>query len=61
MASLSRQSKFLPDEAGIRFHVESRQAATIGQMKSSKWIAYAAGTLVVRFWDLAKVDVHVSF
>lgn len=54
MASLSRQSKFLADEAGIRFNVESRQAETIGQMKSGKWVAYAARTFVVRFWDLAK-------
>ncbi|KAF5352150.1 hypothetical protein D9758_009264 [Tetrapyrgos nigripes] len=39
---------------GAGYEVETRQTETIGDMKSSKWIAYAARALVVRFWDLAK-------
>lgn len=55
--TLTKHVKFLPDEAGVRFEVEGREIETIGQMKSGKWIAYAARALVVRFWDLAKVRV----
>lgn len=30
---------------------------TIGEMKSSKWIAYALRALVIRFWELTKVGL----
>lgn len=46
------------DESGVRFQVESARSAadhvSIGKMKSPTWVAYAAGTMVLRFWDLAK-------
>ncbi|KAL0069673.1 3-hydroxy-3-methylglutaryl-coenzyme A (HMG-CoA) reductase isozyme [Marasmius tenuissimus] len=42
------------DENGVRFEVEATQAETIQEMRDSRWIGYAARTLVVRFWDLAK-------
>ncbi|TFK41635.1 hydroxymethylglutaryl-coenzyme A reductase-domain-containing protein [Crucibulum laeve] len=43
------------DESGTRFEVDTGKAGEdIGQMKSATWVAYAARTLVVRFWDLAK-------
>jgi hydroxymethylglutaryl-CoA reductase (NADPH) len=57
IAALNRQSKFYPDESGVRFAVDNRQVETIGQMKSGKWIAYAVRALVLRFWDLAKVRI----
>ncbi|KAJ3762221.1 hydroxymethylglutaryl-coenzyme A reductase-domain-containing protein [Lentinula raphanica] len=38
----------------VEFEIEAKQAESIGDMKSSKWVAYAATALVVRFWDLAK-------
>ncbi|KAE9396484.1 hypothetical protein BT96DRAFT_958205 [Gymnopus androsaceus JB14] len=31
-----------------------QNSESIGEMKSSKWVAYAASALVTRFWDLAK-------
>ncbi|KIK70184.1 hypothetical protein GYMLUDRAFT_151023 [Collybiopsis luxurians FD-317 M1] len=40
--------------ANVAFQVETKQVESIGDMKSSKWVAYAASALVVRFWDLAK-------
>ncbi|KAF9068907.1 hydroxymethylglutaryl-coenzyme A reductase-domain-containing protein [Rhodocollybia butyracea] len=38
----------------VAFEVETKQVEAIGDMKGSKWVAYAASALVVRFWDLAK-------
>jgi hydroxymethylglutaryl-CoA reductase (NADPH) len=52
---MARQSKLAADSFGVQYNVENRQAETIGQMKSSKWMVYAARGLFVRFWDLAKV------
>ena len=43
------------DSHQVRFQVEPTQAESIGEMRSSKWVAYAARAFVVRFWDLAKV------
>lgn len=46
------------DDAGVKFQVESARTAAdhvpIDQMNSPTWVAYAARTLVLRFWDLAK-------
>lgn len=40
---------------GMQYEVQSpKRTETIGEMKSSKWVAYALWTLVMRFWDLAK-------
>ncbi|KAJ2925104.1 hypothetical protein H1R20_g12000, partial [Candolleomyces eurysporus] len=44
------------DEAGVKFEVEhpTIDDVDIGQMRSGKWVAYAIGILVMRFWALAK-------
>ncbi|KIJ38992.1 hypothetical protein M422DRAFT_258144, partial [Sphaerobolus stellatus SS14] len=39
---------------GIHFEVEHVQAKSIAEMRSGKWVAYAARAFIVRFWDLAK-------
>ncbi|OCH91254.1 3-hydroxy-3-methylglutaryl-coenzyme A reductase [Obba rivulosa] len=40
---------------GVRYEVVgAKQEQTIGEMKSTKWVAYALRALVVRFWELAK-------
>ncbi|KAJ4468808.1 hydroxymethylglutaryl-CoA reductase [Lentinula aciculospora] len=46
--------KSTPSSGNVAFEVEAKQAEAIGVMKSSKWVAYAATALVVRFWDLTK-------
>lgn len=43
------------DSYGVRYHVESQPAETLDQIKSIKWVAYAARALD-RFWHLAKVS-----
>lgn len=45
------------DLGGVRYYVESREIESIGDMKSAKWVAYAARALVMRFWDLLKVGI----
>ncbi|EIW77096.1 hypothetical protein CONPUDRAFT_62715 [Coniophora puteana RWD-64-598 SS2] len=52
--ALKTRAKFAADTYGVKFHVEGRQVETIGEMKSGKWMAYAAQALVMRFWELAK-------
>ncbi|KAF8589091.1 hypothetical protein K439DRAFT_1528032 [Ramaria rubella] len=42
------------DSKSIRFEVEATQTESIGEMRSGKWVAYAARALIMRFWDLAK-------
>lgn len=40
---------------GARYEImNSKRSLSIGEMKSSKWVAYALGALVVRFWELGK-------
>ena len=53
--AVKQQARFVDDHFGVKYHVEGRQVETIGEMKSGKWVAYAARALVIRFWDLAKV------
>jgi hydroxymethylglutaryl-CoA reductase (NADPH) len=54
MTAFSRLIRSATPE-NVAFEVEAKQAESIGDMKSTKWVAYAATALVVRFWDLAKV------
>lgn len=56
--ALNQKSTFgaAEDLGGVRYHVESREIESIGEMKSGKWIAYAARALVMRFWDLLKAS-----
>lgn len=53
-----RGGRVFTDESGVKFQVESARTAVdhipIDQMNSPTWVAYAARTLVLRFWDLAK-------
>lgn len=55
VAAVTRFFKSAVDGSDVRFEFESREQETIGDMKSSKWVAYAMRAFVVRFWDLAKV------
>lgn len=43
------------DKWGVAYQVEGKQAEAIGEMRSGKWVAYAARSLLLRFWELAKV------
>lgn len=59
--------KFGPDVEGstrhlvsadeVHFEVMGREER-IGEMRSGKWVAYAARGLVLRFWELAKVSAR---
>ena len=41
---------------GVRYDVDAgKRQESIGEMKSSKWVAYALSALVLRFWELTKV------
>ena len=55
VSTLKKHGEFAGDKFGVTFQIEERQNETIGEMKSSKWVAYAVRALVMRFWDLAKV------
>jgi len=61
IGALKQHAHFSDAEFGVEYQVEGRQVETIGEMKSGKWVAYAARALVVRFWDLAKVRCSRSF
>lgn len=53
VAALKRMTSFTVD--GARYEVQSpKRTVPIGEMKSSKWVAYALGALVLRFWELAQ-------
>lgn len=55
VGTLSRFSRAIVDEKDVRYELETREQETIGDMKSSKWIAYAMRAFALRFWELAKV------
>jgi len=58
ISSLTRQGTFLSDAFGsIKYIVENPEQEAIAEMKSGKWVVYAARTLMVRFWDLTKVSI----
>lgn len=48
------------DTFGVQYRMQSRSDETIGEMKSGKWIAYAARALIMRFWELAKVSLFLA-
>lgn len=53
VGALKRATSFTVD--GMRYDVQNpKRSETIGEMKSSKWVAYALWALVVRFYQLAK-------
>ncbi|KAJ3872406.1 hypothetical protein F5051DRAFT_445212 [Lentinula edodes] len=55
--TFDRLIKSSPLHGDVEFKVEAKQTEVIDEIRGNKWIAYAAITLVVRFWGLAdKVD-----
>ncbi|KAH9968240.1 hydroxymethylglutaryl-coenzyme A reductase-domain-containing protein [Russula dissimulans] len=55
ITALAKQGSFISEDFGpIKYLVENREQEAIAEMKSGKWVVYAARTLVVRFWDLTK-------
>ncbi|KAH9974056.1 hypothetical protein BGW80DRAFT_1305031 [Lactifluus volemus] len=55
ISSLARQGTLVSEDFGpIKYIVESSEQEALAEMKSGKWVMYAARTLVVRFWDLTK-------
>lgn len=62
ISSLVKQSPLISEDFGpIKYIVENPEQEAIAEMKSGKWVMYAARTLVVRFWDLTKVSMDVPF
>ena len=60
ISALAKQGTLISDDFGpIKYLVENPEHETVSEMKSGKWVVYAARTLVVRFWDLAKVRESV--
>jgi hydroxymethylglutaryl-CoA reductase (NADPH) len=58
ISALTKQGTFLSDAFGpIKYTAENPEQEAIAEMKSGKWVVYAARTLVVRFWDLTKVSM----
>ncbi len=57
VSALAKQGSFISEEFGpIKYVIENPEQEAIAAMKSGKWVAYAARTLIVRFWDLTKVS-----
>ncbi|KAI0032617.1 hydroxymethylglutaryl-coenzyme A reductase-domain-containing protein [Vararia minispora EC-137] len=55
IAALKRQGTVVPDGAShVKFVFENNEAESIGEMKSGKWVVYAARASASRFWELAK-------
>ncbi|KAI0698044.1 3-hydroxy-3-methylglutaryl-coenzyme A reductase [Cerioporus squamosus] len=53
LGALRREKTILVD--GVRYDVDAgKRQESIGEMKSSKWVAYALSALVLRFWELTK-------
>ncbi|KAH9053184.1 hydroxymethylglutaryl-coenzyme A reductase-domain-containing protein [Lactarius vividus] len=53
--ALAKHGPLISDDFGpIKYLVENPEHETVSEMKSGKWVVYAARTLVVRFWDLTK-------
>jgi hydroxymethylglutaryl-CoA reductase (NADPH) len=55
IGALTKQGAFISEDFGpVKYVVENPEQDAVAGMKSGKWVAYAARTLVVRFWDLTK-------
>jgi hydroxymethylglutaryl-CoA reductase (NADPH) len=55
VGALSKHGTFISEDFGpIKYVVENTEQESIAEMKNGKWVVYAARTLIVRFWDLAK-------
>jgi len=45
---------------GVEFDLQgAKREQTIGEMKSSKWVAYALRATFLRFWELTKVRTRL--
>ena len=54
LGALRREKTILVD--GVKYDVDAgKRQESIGEMKSTKWVAYALSALVLRFWELTKV------
>jgi hydroxymethylglutaryl-CoA reductase (NADPH) len=61
IGALSKHGTFISEDFGpIKYVVENTEQESIAEMKNGKWVVYAARTLIVRFWDLAKVRIAQS-
>lgn len=57
LGALRREKTILVD--GVKYDVDAgKRQESIGEMKSTKWVAYALSALVLRFWELTKVRAH---
>jgi hypothetical protein len=56
--ALHRRAPAFYDQFNVRYHVEGRDGDAM--KKSGRWIGYAIRALVVRFWDLAKVNFPMT-
>ena len=55
LGALRRDKEIVVD--GVKYVVDAgKREESIGEMKSSKWVAYALSALVLRFWELTKVS-----
>ncbi|KAI8986682.1 3-hydroxy-3-methylglutaryl-coenzyme A reductase [Trametes punicea] len=53
MGALKQANSLVVD--GVKYEIDAgKRQQSIGEMKSSKWVAYALSALVLRFWELAK-------
>jgi hydroxymethylglutaryl-CoA reductase (NADPH) len=59
ISALTKQGTFLSEDFGpIKYIVENPEQEANAEMKSGRWVVYAARTLVVRFWDLTKASLY---
>ncbi|KZT34793.1 hypothetical protein SISSUDRAFT_991369 [Sistotremastrum suecicum HHB10207 ss-3] len=49
-----KNTPFPSERLGAKFQIQRPQRDTIAEMRSGKWVAYAARALVLRFWELAQ-------
>lgn len=54
LGSLRKEKTITLD--GVKYDIDAeKRQESIGEMQSSKWVAYAVSALVLRFWELTKV------
>ena len=54
MGALKREKEIVVE--GVKYVIDTgKRQESIGEMKSTKWVAYALSALVLRFWELTKV------
>lgn len=54
LGSLRKEKTITLD--GVKYSIDAgKRQESIGEMQSSKWVAYAVSALVLRFWELTKV------